>query len=158
MNWKLRGREEKPAYTQQELMALVKFWQQKYIQHNTIAEGQIANENMVRYSAELKKMKINSGNIDVSRGTQLTQGGDRMSEYGVAMENRVKDIALRGSYENIVSAVNSILASNPDIKGIEIDGGSFTEKTYEWSGGLFRRTDMKFSEYSRQEPHVRVIR
>jgi hypothetical protein len=36
----LRGREEKPAYTQQELMALVKFWQQKYIQHNTIAEGQ----------------------------------------------------------------------------------------------------------------------
>ncbi|MGE9811074.1 hypothetical protein ACLIKE_07000 [Ferroplasma acidiphilum] len=81
-----------------------------------------------------------------------------MSENDIVIENRVKDIARRGSYENIVWAVNEILANNSDIKGIEIDGGSFTENTYEWSGGLFRRTDMKFTEYSKQEPRVRVIR
>ncbi len=81
-----------------------------------------------------------------------------MSEYDVAIENRVRDIAKRGNYEDMVWAINSILASNPDIKGIEIDGGSFTEKTEEWSGGLFRRTDMKFTEYSQTAPRVRVIR
>jgi len=81
-----------------------------------------------------------------------------MSGYDIVIENKVKDIAKRGNYEDIVWAVNSILASNPDIKGIEIDGGSYTETTEEMSGGLFRKTDIKFTEYSKQEPKVRVIR
>lgn len=67
--------EEKVSHTKEELGRLINLWQQKYASATTDEERKMANEMILKYQAELEKLKAKNG--ATPERAKLTQGGDK---------------------------------------------------------------------------------